>query len=170
MLTSRLLLHRSDNPADLYNRYIQIEDKMYNAFWRHALFVRGQSFSVKTFDRSRNGCQVIREGDGNDFRGPSVQALPLPSLVSFSRTRFFLCPLLPKACYAGYLRTETRIIHRYPLSIYCEIIAGHAQELSPNPSGPSCSKAVNVVGIKVYFGFLILLIKSILSDNFLYSF
>ena len=75
---------------------------MYNAFWRLALFVRGQSFSVKTFDRSRNGCQVIREGAGNDFRGPSVQALPLPSRVSFSRARFFLCPLLPSACYAGY--------------------------------------------------------------------
>ena len=61
---------------------------MYNAFWRHALFVRGQSFSVKTFDRSRNGCQVIRLGAGNDFRGPSGQALPLPSRVSFSRARF----------------------------------------------------------------------------------
>ena len=75
---------------------------MYNAFWRLALFLRGQSFSVKTFDRSRNGCQVIREGAGNDFRGPSVQALPLPSRVSFSRARFFLCPLLASACYAGY--------------------------------------------------------------------
>ena len=63
---------------------------MYNAFWRLALFVRGQSFSFKTFDRSRNGCQVIREGAGNNFRGPSVQALPLPSRVSFSRARFFL--------------------------------------------------------------------------------
>ena len=61
---------------------------MYNSFWRLALFVLGQSFSVKTFDRSRNGCQVIREGAGNDFRGPSVQALPLPSRVSFWRARF----------------------------------------------------------------------------------
>ena len=76
---------------------------MYNAFWRHALFVRGQSFSVKTFDSSRNGCQVIGEGAGNDFRGPSVQALPLPSRVSFSCARFFLCPLLSSACYAGYI-------------------------------------------------------------------
>ena len=25
------------------------------------------------------------------------------SRVSFSRARFFLCPLLPSACYAGYL-------------------------------------------------------------------
>ena len=64
--------------------------------------VRGQSFSVKTLDRSRNGCQVSGEGEGNDFRGPSVQALPLPSRVSFSRARFFLCPLLPSACKAGY--------------------------------------------------------------------
>ena len=69
---------------------------MYNTFWQHALFVRGQSFSVKTFDRSRNGCQVIRLGAGNDFCGPSGQALPLPSRVSFSRANFFLCPLLPK--------------------------------------------------------------------------
>ena len=61
---------------------------MYNAFWRLALFVRGQSFSVKTFDRSRNGCQVIGEGAGNDFRGPSVQALSLPPRVSFSRAIF----------------------------------------------------------------------------------
>ena len=65
---------------------------MHNAFWRHALFVRGQSFSVKTFDSLRNGCQVIGEGAGNDFRGPFVQALPLPSRVSFSRARFFLVP------------------------------------------------------------------------------
>ena len=71
---------------------------------RHALFVRGQSFSVKIFDRSRNGCQVIRLGAGKDFRGPSGQALPLSSRVSFSRARFFLvCPLLPSACYAGYI-------------------------------------------------------------------
>ena len=35
---------------------------------------------------------------GHEFEkcsGPSVQALPLPSRVSFSRARFFLCPLLP---------------------------------------------------------------------------
>ena len=66
---------------------------MYNAFWRHAFFVRGQSFSVKIFDRLRNGCQVIGEGAGNDFWGASVQALPLPSRVSFSRARFFSCAL-----------------------------------------------------------------------------
>ena len=72
---------------------------MYNAFWQHALFVRGQSFSVKTFDRTCNGCQVIRLGAANDFCGPSGQALPLPSRVSFSRAHFFLCPLLPSACY-----------------------------------------------------------------------
>ena len=56
---------------------------MHIAFWRHALFVRGQLFSVKIFDRSR-GCQVIRLGAGDDFRGPSGQALPLSSHVSLS--------------------------------------------------------------------------------------
>ena len=64
---------------------------MYNAFRRHALFERGQSFSVKTFDRSRNGYQVIRLGAGNDFRRASGQALPLPSRVSFSRAPVFSC-------------------------------------------------------------------------------
>ena len=90
MLTISLLLHRSIFITDIFRPKI----KMYNASWRHALFVRGQSFSVTTFDGSRNGCQVIGEGAGNDFRGPSVQELPLPSRVSFSRAHFFLCPLL----------------------------------------------------------------------------
>ena len=51
---------------------------MYNDFWRQALFMRGQSFFVKIFDRSRSGCKVIRLGAGDDFPGPSGQALPLP--------------------------------------------------------------------------------------------
>ena len=98
-----LLFHRrEDKIRPGYLESIQTEDKMYNAFWRHGLFVRGQSFSVKIFDSSRNCCQVIGEGAGNDFRGPSVQALPLPPRFSFSSARFFLCLLLPSACYAGY--------------------------------------------------------------------
>ena len=96
---------------------------MYNAFWRLALFVRGQSFSVKTFDRSRNGCQVIREGAGNDFRGPSVQALPLPSRVSFSRARFFLCPPLTSACYAGYATCKYSCTLRdYAIRYNCRLV------------------------------------------------
>ena len=64
---------------------------MYNAFcWRHALFVRGQSFSVKTFDRSRNGCQVIRLKAGNDFRGPTGRRSLTPR-VSPSRAPVFSC-------------------------------------------------------------------------------
>ena len=73
---------------------------MCNAFWRHALFVRGQSFSVKTFDRSRNGCQVIRLEVGNDFRA----CAPSPLTFFLLMRCFFLCPLLRSACYAGYLR------------------------------------------------------------------
>ena len=83
---------------------------MYNAFWRLALFVRGQSFSVKTFDRSRNGCQVIREGAGNDFRGPSVQALPLPSRVFFSRAR---------SCAHYFQAPATQAKHRGAYSPAC---------------------------------------------------
>ena len=58
----------------------------------HAFFVRGQSFSVKIFDRSPSGCQVIRLGAGDDFGGPSGQALPLPSrVVSPSRALVLSC-------------------------------------------------------------------------------
>ena len=47
--------------------------------------MRGHSFPIKVFDRSRSGCQGIGEGARNDFRGPLVQALPLPSRVSLVR-------------------------------------------------------------------------------------
>ena len=36
----------------------------------------------------------------------------LPSRVSFSRARFFLCSLLPSACYAGYWSLVPRLIRR----------------------------------------------------------
>ena len=65
---------------------------MYDAFWQHAFFLRGQSFSVKTFDRSHNSCQVIRLGAGNDFQGPSVQHSLSPR-VSPSRAPIFSCAL-----------------------------------------------------------------------------
>ena len=38
----------------------------------------------------------------NDFRGPSVQALPHPLRVSLARARSLLLSLLPSVCYAGY--------------------------------------------------------------------
>ena len=55
---------------------------MHMAFWRHALFVRGQLFSVKIFDRSRSAASIL--GAGDDFRGPSGQPLPLSPRVSLS--------------------------------------------------------------------------------------
>ena len=61
---------------------------MHMAFWRHALFVRGQLFSVKIFDRSRSGCQYI--GGGRRFSwafragAPSLLAcLPLDPGLRF---------------------------------------------------------------------------------------
>ena len=63
---------------------------MYNTFWRHAFFVRGQSFSVKTFDRSRNSCQVIREGAGTIFGGLPCRRYLSPRL-SPSRAPVFSC-------------------------------------------------------------------------------
>ena len=100
---------------------------MYNTFWQRSLFVWGQLFSVKIFDRSRSGFQVIRLGAGDDFRGPSGHALPLPLGVSLSRAHSFLRPLLPSTCYAGYnfpeasARKECKITHycfvKSPLSV-----------------------------------------------------
>ena len=40
----------------------------------------------------------------NDFRGPSVQALPHPLRVSLARARSLFRLLLPSACYAGYTK------------------------------------------------------------------
>ena len=63
---------------------------MYNAFWRHALFVRGQSFFVKPFDRSLSGCQVIGLGAGTIFVGlPGRRSLS--PRVSPPRARVFSC-------------------------------------------------------------------------------
>ena len=56
---------------------------------RHALFLRGQSFSVKIFDRSCNGCQVIRLG-GKRFSGTFRAGAPSP-LACPSRARVFSC-------------------------------------------------------------------------------
>lgn len=64
----------------------------------NTLFVRGQSSSVKIFDRSRNGSQVIGLGTGNDFHGPLGQTLPLPSRAPSS-----LAPI-----------TSKRLLHRLP--------------------------------------------------------
>ena len=62
---------------------------MYHSFWRHALFVRGHSFSVKIFDRSRSGCQL-------DGRRETIQAwafragAPSPlSCLPLARSIFF---------------------------------------------------------------------------------
>ena len=74
---------------------------MYNAFWRHALFVGGKSISVKTFDRSRNSYQVIRLGVGNDFPGAFRAGAPSPLACLLLARPFFLSPPLPSACYTG---------------------------------------------------------------------
>ena len=63
---------------------------MYNAFWQHALFVRGQLFSVKTFDRSPNGCQVIGEGAETIFGCLPCRRYLSPR-VSPSRAPVFSC-------------------------------------------------------------------------------
>ena len=55
---------------------------MHMAFWRHALFVRGQLFLSKFLTDHAAAASIL--GAGDDFRGPSGQALPLSSRVSLS--------------------------------------------------------------------------------------
>ena len=89
------------------------------------------------------------------------------SLFAYSKSNF---PLSFKLHKEKTEHSKAWNPHHTPLSTInnYEIIAGHAQELSPNPSGPSCSKTFNVAGVKVYFGFLILLI-SVLFRAFNYQ-
>ena len=48
--------------------------------------------------------EVVGERENGLARGRHTGGVSsLPSGVSFSRASFFLCPLLPNACYAGYL-------------------------------------------------------------------
>ena len=69
---------------------------MYNAFWRHALFVQGQSFSVKTFDSSRNGCQVIG-GGGKRFSGAFCAGAPSPLACLLLARPFFVVSTTSKS-------------------------------------------------------------------------
>ena len=81
---------------------------MYNTFWQHTLFVQGPSFSVKMFDRSRNGCQVIRVGRETIFMGlsgrRSLSPCVTPSRTSvFSRAHYFQAPVTQASSQMNYL-------------------------------------------------------------------
>ena len=79
---------------------------MYNAFCRHALFVRGQSFSVKT-----NGCEVIGEGAETIFGGLPCRRYLSPC-VSPSRAPVF--------SFAHYFQAPaTQAINFKVFFVYC---------------------------------------------------
>ena len=68
-------------------------------------FVRGKSNNFRvvlarpmTSLHSRR-LEVVGERESGRSRGRHARG------VSFSRARFFLCPLLPSACYAGYQKS-----------------------------------------------------------------
>ena len=84
---------------------------MYNAFWRHGLFVRGQSFSVKTFHRSRNGCQVIGEGGGKRFSGAFRAGAPSPLACLLLARPFFLVPTTSKRLLRRLLRRRSHFVN-----------------------------------------------------------
>ena len=65
--------------------------KMYHAFWRHAFLVRGHSFSVKIFNRSRSSCEVIRLRGGETFFVGLPGRLSLSPRVSPSRALVLSC-------------------------------------------------------------------------------
>ena len=88
-------------------------------------------------------------GGGKRFSGPSGQALPLPLRVSFSRARFFLCPPLPSACYAGYFHKEKFLRFRNPESLH------EAKQTQSNPVTTDTEGAIESVrfrGVSVLSG------------------
>ena len=56
--------------------------------------------------RSRH-LEVVVERENGHARGRHARG-EVASCVSFSRARFFLCPLLPSSCHAGYSSTRTK--------------------------------------------------------------
>ena len=76
----------------LRSRRLEVVDERENgrARGRHALFVRGQSVSVKICDRLRNGCHVIRLGGETIFGDLPGRRSPSPRVCP-SRARVFSC-------------------------------------------------------------------------------
>ena len=95
----------------------------------------------------------------NDFRGPSVRALPHPSRVSLSRARSLFRPLLPSAwypkrqhlysCFAGYVETESGVFgNRNPAKDWDPESRFHWQRLQSstwNPEFPAWNPEATTV-------------------------
>ena len=79
---------------------------MYDAFWRHALFVRGQSFAVKFLTDHAEAAREL--GWGRDAPSP-LECLPLVR-------RSFLRPQLPSSCYTGCKKLRERNLRNLSLS------------------------------------------------------
>ena len=60
-----------------------------------------------------------QDASWNDFRGPSEQALPLPSRVSLACASSFLRPLLPSDCYAGYDLSSNKLCAKTDTKCKC---------------------------------------------------
>ena len=94
--SAKAILHIIQNPAEFNNCFI-IHSKYFKVLSNltSSTVDFPQTFAcflARPVCRERARARETREG----------WLLPLPSRVSFSRARFFLCPLLPSACYAGY--------------------------------------------------------------------
>ena len=76
-------------------------------FWGNPLRTRSlRSRRLEVVGERENG-----RTQGRRARGEGT--LPLPSRVFFSHNRFFLCPLLPSACYAGYVFAAKLMFQTY---------------------------------------------------------
>ena len=69
---------------------------MYNAFWRHGLFVRGQSFSVKNFWQFTQLLPGNWRGGGKRFSGAFRAGAPSPPAFLLLERPFFLVPTTSK--------------------------------------------------------------------------
>ena len=78
------------------------------SYWLTVFSPREVTFSLGSLSTNWK-YQHSQNASWNDFRGPSVQALPHPSRVSLARARSLFPLLLPSACYAGYEKPDLQI-------------------------------------------------------------
>ena len=120
-------------PISLYEHLFNTDSTLLTSvFW----FQRYQTSNLACVERAR--ARETRGGDG--------------ARVSFSRARFFLCPLLPSACHPGYFQLQHGhlwSVIRTCVFVYFVSKLGR-QPRSQVPSPTSISNPGNEVGMYIH--------------------
>ena len=105
-------------------------------YWLTVFLPRAVNFSLGSLSTNWK-YPHSQSASWNDFRGPSVQALPHPSRFSLTRARSLFRPLLPRACYAGYVETESGVFGiRNPAKDWDPESRSHWQRLQSSTWNP----------------------------------